>query len=619
MCEREVSNRNLKSDTVVERKSELPGIYTDLAHFFPLQERLRLKCGGLKMPNDTNEERYKKALDFLREKFLKISLDERRRYLGLVDIEAGSYRSGTLNPIPDRRDELRIDELPYEPDSSMNYPFRISAYPVPNILYEIGQYARGGYNVRCEHSRGPFNPAVNVMQGNAASFLNWLSEFSGLELRLPVEAEWNRAAMVLSGGKEYLYGSDKQIRSAAHTFDPENYKTLSLIELQERFPERKIQMGGNTWDITEVSLESASATYFDKKGNINGYLYHAKGGGFQHCSLGPRQALSMTCDPALRSPSVGFRFVEAQNPFENHYGGWRRGTNAIAGKPLFKESSEFPSTIKFTQTKNTEGLFISHNGRSAQKIEPKMANNDTHFIRANKFLLESGEDLVQLEHVLAALAGMEVWNVLIRIDGAYAPPTAEFSALDYTKLIREGHFLQGATRAIAVKNNIEMKFKDSVYETNSLKADEYCSYSVEIDFPSNRFIGRQSAVFNFGKDDFEKDIAPARSFATKIHNKESWGKMVENELYNLPNFEDAGKSPMLVALKNGWVTPLRFENEPARHKLLDFMGDLALLGIPLVGSIKAIRPGHKNNFLFVQEIAKRITENDPSFEIVKLR
>ena len=107
-------------------------------------------------------------------------------------------------------------------------------------------------------------------------------------------------------------------------------------------------------------------------------------------------------------------------------------------------------------------------------------------------------------------------------------------------------------------------------------------------------MGMQRASFVEGKDDFEKELAPARTFGFLKEVEELWAKglALGGTLDNA-----------IVIKEHEYSCPLRFKNELARHKILDLMGDLALLGKRVKGKIMALKSGHELNLRLARAIA----------------
>ncbi len=229
--------------------------------------------------------------------------------------------------------------------------------------------------------------------------------------------------------------------------------------------------------------------------------------------------------------------------------------------------------------------------------------------------LQQGEAEVHtVEHILSALRGMEVDNVLIEIDGSELP-ILDGSAQGYVQMIAEaGIEEQEAERKyFEITAPIVFHDEENGVEIVGLPADSFESL-VLIDFNSP-ILGKQYAEFDKNTD-YKNDIASCRTFvflrdveglfeknlikggsldnAIVIADKEVSPEAIESLAKKL------GKSELQLSGKGILNTDLRADNEPARHKLLDLIGDTALLGVHIKGKIIATRPGHRVNVEFTK-------------------
>lgn len=202
-------------------------------------------------------------------------------------------------------------------------------------------------------------------------------------------------------------------------------------------------------------------------------------------------------------------------------------------------------------------------------------------------LLESGPvKVVTPEHLLSALAGMGVDNALVRLD-APELPILDGSAGPYVEAFRScGIASQAAERQVLV---VEKPF---VYEDASgsrivIEPAGSPSFEVTVDFRS-KVLGVQTAVYDAGVD-YASQIAPCRTFCF-YHEV---GLLLRLGLIKGGSLDNA----LVIDEPRGYLggkTPY-FDNEAARHKLLDLLGDFSLLGCPLQGRVVAYKPGHKVN------------------------
>ena len=189
-----------------------------------------------------------------------------------------------------------------------------------------------------------------------------------------------------------------------------------------------------------------------------------------------------------------------------------------------------------------------------------------------------------VEHLLAALAGAEIDDCLIEIDGP-EPPALEGDALSYLELIDgAGVHLQGARNAITVKKEVTAS---SGPGRATLLPSRTREFFFEIDFAS-RAIGRQSFAFRFTPEGFRREIAPARTF----------GFFEEAEQLRAAGYgRGADLTNTLVVKGDALMNPglQRFDDEFVRHKILDAIGDLALAGAPLIARFEGRKSSHALN------------------------
>jgi UDP-3-O-[3-hydroxymyristoyl] N-acetylglucosamine deacetylase/3-hydroxyacyl-[acyl-carrier-protein] dehydratase len=226
-----------------------------------------------------------------------------------------------------------------------------------------------------------------------------------------------------------------------------------------------------------------------------------------------------------------------------------------------------------------------------------------------------------VEHILAVLTGMGISNVRISIWGPEVP-ILDGSAKPFVEAIAQvGIQPQKAEQHFyAIEEPVHYQEKQRGVDIAALPFEGFRA-TVVVDYNS-QVLGIQPATL-VRWEDFATEIAPARTFCLLYELEELYkqglikGGTLENAIvivdrvYAHEELQRIGSLfgyPDVEMVPEGVLnnTPLRFENEPARHKLLDLIGDLALLGAPLKGQVIAMRPGHAANIAFLRTLHKLI-------------
>lgn len=222
-------------------------------------------------------------------------------------------------------------------------------------------------------------------------------------------------------------------------------------------------------------------------------------------------------------------------------------------------------------------------------------------------LLRKGVVLSTCEHLLSALRGCGVDNCFIELDNMEIP-IMDGSSENFVELIeRAGTLRQAAPRRFfEVRETVVFQQGDKW-----MSIEPAAEFSVEcmIDFP-HPFIKKQAFDFEMTNGSFGKEIASARTF----------GFTTEIEALRKANLALGGSLDNAIVLTpDGMLNenPLRFQNEFVRHKILDIIGDFALLGMPVRGKIKAYKSGHAVHAALMSKLLKtesawQIVESEPS-------
>ena len=202
--------------------------------------------------------------------------------------------------------------------------------------------------------------------------------------------------------------------------------------------------------------------------------------------------------------------------------------------------------------------------------------------------------ILTVEHLLAALSGLGICNIRVDVEGQELPGL-DGSALPFVKL------LQGLGIEDQNERKEVFKIEEPIFCYESNKAlsiypsEEFrVSYILDYDHPALR---DQQVDFLVTPQVFEKEIAPARTFCTQ----EEAERLRQNNLGKGASYENT-----LVISEDGPIkNAFRFQDECARHKVLDLLGDLNLMGFSIVGRVIGLRSGHSLNRKLIEEIKKQ--------------
>lgn len=280
--------------------------------------------------------------------------------------------------------------------------------------------------------------------------------------------------------------------------------------------------------------------------------------------------------------------------------------------------------ITFHPAPENHGYKIKRTDLEGQPVIDALAEHVVATQRGT-VLSKNGIQVSTIEHAMAALYALEIDNCLIEVN---APefPILDGSARYFAEAIQKvGSVEQNAPRDFyIVKHKIEVKDEESGASLIILP-DEKFSVNVLISFDSP-VLNNQFASMN-DLSEFPSELAASRTFVfvreieMLLNNNLIKGGDLDNAIViydqklpqeSLDKLADMMNTPHLNLTELGYINPepLVFDNEPARHKLLDVIGDVALIGKPIRGRIIATRPGHKINNQFARMIRKDIKQNE---------
>lgn len=298
-----------------------------------------------------------------------------------------------------------------------------------------------------------------------------------------------------------------------------------------------------------------------------------------------------------------------------------KGSFSLCGKGLH---TGLNLTVTFNPAPENHGYKIQRIDLEDQPIIDAIAEKVIDTTRGT--VLAVGDARVStIEHGLSALYALGIDNCLIQVNGPEFP-ILDGSAMPYMDKIKQVGMVEQNTPKdyYIIRHKIEVK-DEKTGSCVTILPDEEFSITAMCSFDS-KFINSQFATLD-NIDNYEKEIAPARTFvfvrdilplldANLIKGGDLDNAVVIYERQvpqeQLDKLADLLKVPHIDADKIGYIQnkPLMWENECTRHKLLDIIGDVALIGKPLKGRIVATRPGHTINNKFARLIRKEIRKHE---------
>ncbi len=298
-----------------------------------------------------------------------------------------------------------------------------------------------------------------------------------------------------------------------------------------------------------------------------------------------------------------------------------KGDFTVKGKGLH---TGLEIEARFLPATENHGYKIQRIDLEGEPVIDALAENVTQTDRGT--VLERGDVRVStVEHALAALYAAGVDNCLIQVNAPELPILDGSARLYCDEISRVGTVEQEADKNFyVVKRKIEVRDEKTGAHLTVLPDSDF-SIDVMISYDSPVLANQFARLENI--DDFANGIASSRTFvfvreveallqANLIKGGDLDNAIViydrEMSQEHLDHISDLMGLPHREVTEFGCIsnTPLKFENEPARHKLLDIMGDIALIGRPLKGRIIASRPGHTINTRFAKQIRQEIKRQE---------
>jgi len=278
------------------------------------------------------------------------------------------------------------------------------------------------------------------------------------------------------------------------------------------------------------------------------------------------------------------------------------------------------ATLTIKPAKESAGIIFVRIDLDGNPIIPAKIDNVIDTNRGTVLEME-GIRIHTVEHILSALHGLGINNAVIELT-ASEPPILDGSSLSFVEAIKKVGTIDQNVRQdiIKITEPIQYNEPNSYIEINILPANHFkITYFMDYGLP--KFGLQYSSIENVERE-FAKEIAPARTFgllsevAQLKQNGLIKGGSLDNAVVIIDKKVDENEQKLLSKLFGLKTQPifnkgdilnnegLYFDNEPVRHKVLDLIGDMALLGKPLKGHIIATKSGHSTNI----ELAKKIKQ-----------
>jgi len=273
------------------------------------------------------------------------------------------------------------------------------------------------------------------------------------------------------------------------------------------------------------------------------------------------------------------------------------------------------------------------------KNSPEITADIDHVIDISRgtTIGQNGVEIHTVEHVLAGIMGCEIDNIIVELD-TNEPPIMDGSVKDYVAtLLNAGIMEQEEKRDyLVIEDTVHYQNKEDNVDIVALPLKDEFRISLMIDYNNPALGVQHTGLFNL-QEEFAKEFAPARTycFLQEIEDLQTQdlikGGDIDNAIvivdrdFTKDEFESFKKKigivDSVILGSSGILNnkTLRFKNEPARHKVIDLIGDLALIGAPIKGQILAARPGHKANVEFTKMLRKLYLQKkiEKKFQVMK--
>ncbi|MBN2130701.1 MAG: UDP-3-O-[3-hydroxymyristoyl] N-acetylglucosamine deacetylase [Sedimentisphaerales bacterium] len=275
-----------------------------------------------------------------------------------------------------------------------------------------------------------------------------------------------------------------------------------------------------------------------------------------------------------------------------------KGEGRVAGKGLFGGEE---CRVTFRPAPEGTGIvFVRTDVADAVRI-PAVAPHIAE--RSRRTSVKKGEVSIEtVEHCLAAVRALEIDNLLAEVDGPELP-APDCSSAEYVKALKRAGVVeqQSARREFVIRKPITVSAGDATLYALPY-ADGELNVTYDLDYSGHTGIGRQIFSYRLTPESFEKNMAPARTFLLEVEARQFEARGIGKHISPRDLLVINSDGPM----KNSY----RFPNECVRHKIVDLIGDLTLVGRPVIGRIVAYKSGHVLNQQLVRKLYEMAQQQD---------
>ena len=258
-------------------------------------------------------------------------------------------------------------------------------------------------------------------------------------------------------------------------------------------------------------------------------------------------------------------------------------------------TGEYPTTVTFFPAKPDTGIvFVRDDLPNKPRIEcrSEYARTDSRWTS----LVKNNIRVEHTEHLLAAIMGLGIDNIKIHLSSPHIPVVSQFSCQDFVEVLLQAEpVIQHAPKKYLTVTKPQwvfdsFTFKEQRYDNIliALPAEEP-TFTYMLNYPNNQLPSQIAHYKLTTETEFISQLSAARSYIMDYE-------------YELVEKLIGSSIDQCLVISNGTDEKLRWENEPARHKLVDLLGDLSTIGLPVQGHFIGIRTGHKTNINMAKKL-----------------